>query len=64
MRTSKTNSSMPDFKFKAKKSKMIHPENILIHPRFEVKTTAVVGQKASNSLLAVMYSQENEVLFI
>ena len=64
MRTSKTNSAMPCFKFRTKKSKVIIPENVLIHPRFELKTTAVGGQKASNSLLALMYSEENDVLFI
>ena len=64
MRTTKTIPSLPDFKFKAKKSKVIHPENVFFHPRFEVETRGVYGKKASNTLLALMYSQENEVLFI
>ncbi|MFE3847340.1 hypothetical protein ACFX5D_05090 [Flavobacterium sp. LB3P45] len=64
MRASKTIPSMPNFKFKARKTKEIQPENELIHRRFEVKTIGVLGEKGSNSLLALMYSQENEMLFI
>lgn len=64
MRTSKTISSMPSFKFKARNTKKIQSENEVIHPRFEMKTKGIFGEKDSNSLLALMYSQENEVLFI
>ncbi|SEF42976.1 hypothetical protein [Flavobacterium urumqiense] len=64
MRETKRISPMPDFKFRAKKTKESKPENELIHPRFEVKTTGSFGEKGSNSLLALMYSQENEILFI
>ncbi|MFE3868071.1 hypothetical protein ACFX5E_08290 [Flavobacterium sp. LS2P90] len=64
MKTLKTISSMPNLKFKARKTKELQPENELIHPRFEVKTTGSFGEKGSNSLLALMYSQENEILFI
>ncbi len=64
MRTLKTIPSMPNFNSKAKKVKEIHPENEVIHPRFEMKTKGVFGQKGSNSLLTLMYSQENEILFI
>lgn len=55
---------MPNFKFRARKTKAIQPENELVHPRFEMKTKGVFGEIDSNSLLALMYSQENEFLFI
>lgn len=64
MRVSKRISLMPDFKFKAKRTKESQPENELIHPRFEVKSKGSFGEKGSNPLLALMYSQENEILFI
>ena len=64
MRTSKTISSLPNFKFKARKVKEIQTKNELMHPRFEMKTKGVFGEKDSSSLLALMYSQDNEVLFI
>ena len=64
MRTSKTLPSMPTFKFRARKTKTIKPENDSIQPRFEMKTKGVFGEIDSNSLLALMYSQENEFLFI
>lgn len=64
MKTTKPNSSVPEFKFKAKKSKVIHSENVIFHPSFEVKTTGVFGKKAPISLVALMYSQENDILFI
>jgi hypothetical protein len=64
MRASKRISPTSDFKFRAKRTKESQPENELIHPRFEVKTTGSFGEKGPNTLLALMYSQENEILFI
>ncbi|TDD76296.1 hypothetical protein [Flavobacterium caseinilyticum] len=64
MRRSKTTPSRPDFKIQAKKTTVIQPETVLIHPRFEIKTSGSTEKKAPNSLLALMYSQENDVLFI
>jgi hypothetical protein len=64
MRALKTLSSLPSFKFRARKTKAIQPENELIHEKFEMKTKGVFGEIDSNSLLALMYSQENEFLFI
>lgn len=64
MRTSKTTLSLPDFRFKAKKTKEIQLENVSIHPRFEIKISSSTEKKAASSLLALMYSQENNVLFI
>jgi hypothetical protein len=41
------------------------PNNELIHPRFEIKKDETLTQKdASNSLLFLMYSKENETLFV
>jgi hypothetical protein len=41
------------------------PTNELIHPRFGVaETDNVAEKKAPNSLLFLMYSKENETLFI
>ena len=45
MRETKRISPMLDFKFRAKKTKESKPENELIHPRFEVKTTGSFGKK-------------------
>jgi hypothetical protein len=40
-------------------------KNELIHPRFEVSNEDAVKQtKVSNSLLFLMYSKENETLFV
>lgn len=64
MKAPKTISSLPSFKLEAKRTKSTLPANDIIHPRFELKTTDTLRQKAPNSLLALMYSQENEVLFI
>lgn len=48
-----------------KKHKENDSENALIHPRFEISKNDAVAQKAvPNSLLFLMYSQENEALFI
>lgn len=39
--------------------------NELIHPRFEIKKDDTLTQKnVSNSLLFLMYSKENETLFV
>lgn len=41
------------------------PINELIHPRFEItKRDSLAQKKALNSLLFLMYSEENEALFI
>ena len=40
-------------------------KNELIHPRFEISKNDALAQKiVPNSLLFLMYSQENEALFI
>lgn len=66
MSASKTISSLPYFKFKTKRTKdiLFVPVIELIHPRVKVITRDTLGEKAPESLLALMYSQENEVLFI
>ena len=50
----------------AKKSNTTAPVvNELIHPRFEMDTNDAIARKAvPNSLLFLMYSKENDVLFI
>lgn len=48
---------------KTEKSKSVINE--LTHPRFMVEDTdSVTKEKISNSLLFLMYSQENELLFV
>lgn len=48
-----------------KKQKESHSENMLIHPRFEISKNDALAQKVvPNSLLFLMYSQENEAFFI
>ena len=48
-----------------KKEKENVSKNELIHPRFEVSKNDPLAQKSvPNSLLFLMYSQENEALFI
>ena len=65
MRTLKTNSPMPNFKSEQKKIKKIQQGNELTHPRFEMITKTTVSKSdVSNSLLFLMYSKENEHLFI
>lgn len=64
MKASKRISSVPDFKFRAKKTKITQPENEFFHPRVQVKSTSSFGEEGCNALLAIMYSQENEILFI
>lgn len=64
MKAPKTISSLPSFKLETKKTESTLPVNEIIHPRVKIIATNALGQKASDSLLALMYSQENEVLFI
>jgi hypothetical protein len=66
MKAPKTTSSLPNFKLEAKRTKEILPlpANEIIYPRIKILTTATLGQEAAISLLTLMYSQENEVLFI
>lgn len=41
------------------------PKNELIHPRFGItETDLTTAEKEPNSLLFLMYSKENETLFI
>jgi hypothetical protein len=65
MKTSKTTSLKSGFKFKSKKGEKRDSIDELVHPRIQAKgSNSFVSQKASNSLMVQMYSQENEVLFI
>lgn len=50
--------------FRTKKSIIIQTTNELAHPRFGMETNEAAGKKAPNSLLFLMYSTENETLFI
>jgi hypothetical protein len=44
---------------------IVQTKNELIHPRFEIeKDNAVTHKIVSNSLLFLMYSKENETLFV
>jgi hypothetical protein len=48
-----------------KNNKEIQSKNELIHPRFELTiTNELENKKVPNSLLFLMYSKENETLFI
>ena len=48
-----------------KKQKENDSENALIHPRFEISKNDALAQKlVPTSLLFLMYSQENDALFI
>jgi hypothetical protein len=48
-----------------KNNKEIQSKNELIHPRFELTATnELENKKEPNSLLFLMYSKENETLFI
>ncbi|TDW49741.1 hypothetical protein EV144_102163 [Flavobacterium sp. 270] len=40
------------------------PANELAHPRFGITETDTAEKKVPNSLLFLMYSKENETLFI
>jgi hypothetical protein len=51
--------------WRTKKRSNVSVTNELIHPRFEMATNDVTALKTvPNSLLFLMYSKENDVLFI
>ncbi|RTY86385.1 hypothetical protein [Flavobacterium sp. RSP15] len=61
----KTFRLLKSINFRNKKEKENDSKNELIHPRFEISKNDVLAQKiVPNSLLFLMYSQENEALFI
>ena len=61
----KTFQKLKSIDFKNKKKKENNSKNELIHPRFEISKNDALAQKiVPNSLLFLMYSQENEALFI
>ncbi|WP_426064457.1 hypothetical protein [Flavobacterium sp. DSP2-3-1] len=61
----KTFQVLKSIDFKSKKEKENSSKNELIHPRFEISKNDALAQKTvPNSLLFLMYSQENEALFI
>jgi hypothetical protein len=67
MKKGNTNTSLSRFtrflRNKTEKSKSVINE--LTHPRFMVADTdSVTKNKIANSLLFLMYSQENELLFV
>ena len=50
---------------KTRLSKNNQPKNELIHPRFEITKNDALAQKlVPNSLFFLMYSKENEALFV
>ena len=61
----KTFQVLKSIDFKRKNEKENSSKNELIHPRFEISKNDALAQKiVPNSLLFLMYSQENEALFI
>ena len=61
----KTFQVLKSIDFRNKKGKENDLTNELIHPRFEISKNDALAQKTvPNSLLFLMYSQENEALFI
>ena len=61
----KTFQVLKSIDFKRKNEKENSSKNELIHPRFEISKNDALAQKTvPNSLLFLMYSQENEALFI
>lgn len=61
----KTFQVLKSIDFRNKKEKDNDSKNELIHPRFEISKNDALAQKTvPNSLLFLMYSQENEALFI
>jgi hypothetical protein len=61
----KTFQVLKSIDFRNKKEKENNSKNELIHPRFEISKNDALAQKiVPNSLLFLMYSQENEALFI
>jgi hypothetical protein len=64
MKILKTTSLKSDAEFKVKEEEKGDLMEELVHPRIQAKSSNSFGsKKASNSLVAQMYSQEN-VLFI
>ena len=65
MKTANYFSNIVEFlrSFKEKKERTIATTNELTHPRFKLTTTDV-SKEGANSLLFLMYSKENETLFI
>lgn len=56
---------LKNFSFRNKIENSSDSKNELIHPRFEVSKNDPLAQKiVPNSLLFLMYSKENEELFI
>ncbi|KIA82715.1 hypothetical protein [Flavobacterium sp. AED] len=56
---------LKNFSFRNKTENSSDSKNELIHPRFEVSKNDPLAQKiVPNSLLFLMYSEENEELFI
>ena len=61
----KTFQVLKSIDFRNKKEKENNSKNELIHSRFEISKNDALAQKiVPNSLLFLMYSQENEALFI
>ncbi|MGO4905614.1 hypothetical protein [Flavobacterium sp. W20_MBD1_R3] len=61
----KTVALLERISFNNRKEKQNDSKNELIHPRFEISKNDALAQKTvPNSLLFLMYSQENEALFI
>jgi hypothetical protein len=51
--------------FNVRSNANFQTKNELIHPRFEIEKDNAMNQKSvSNSLLFLMYSKENETLFV
>lgn len=61
----KTLKFLKRFDLRTKTNKDNHSTNELIHPRFEmIKNDPLAQKKILNSLLFLMYSEENEALFV
>ena len=62
---SKTFQLLKSLNFRNKKNYENDSKNELIHPRFEISKDDVLARKlVPNSLLILMYSEENEELFV
>ena len=62
---SKTFQLLKSLNFRNKKNYENDSKNELIHPRFEISKDDVLARKlVPNSLLFLMYSEENEELFV
>lgn len=56
---------LKNFTFRSKRTEINQEVNKLIHPRFEISKNDDLAQKmVPNSLLFLMYSEENDALFI